>query len=245
MTDTTIPQSPVKAIARIIAIDDEQLSQGSGGVGHKKYEDWKWIQAESDMWTSVRDAVEPFFQPYINKKNINTEERNFVKEKIQLARDYSCNDVNGHRLFLKIAAFGNNHDWTVAGIKYGTPLAKKPSVAKSDSPGLLTPKASIVQNVLGGMRLKVVNLLTPNSKKLPDGIKFAKVYRYIGISEPTSPKDFLFYGNVKRGYLDVTFDGIDLTGEEKLRAYYFARYESNKGELGLASETVSAGVLFE
>jgi len=243
MADLIIPQSPTKAIAKIIAMDDLQLSTGVGGGQTHRWGDWHWLQADSEKWTTFRVIVEPLQQAYINKKSISTEQRNLVKETILAARNYSNNDVDGHRLFLKIAAHGDNHDWTIAEIKYGTPLAKKPGKAKSDSPEMLMPTTNVKKNAKGIMQLRVFCGDTPKSTKLPERMKFAKVYRCIGTVAPTSIDEFAFYGNAKRGKLLVDFAGVDVSGSTKIYAWFFARYESNKGELGLPGEWEFAEIL--
>ena len=244
MNGTNIPQNIIKAIIYIIALDDLQLSQGSGGIGHHKWEDWLWTQEDSEYVTSIRNILEPLLVPYQNKKTITTAQRAQVKTAVKSMREYASYDVNGHRLLLKIAALGDNNDWNVANIKFGTPLAKKPGKGKSDSPAMLQPMLSMKRNILGEMELGVVSPETPTSKKLPKGMKFAKVFRYIGATAPKSNADFSLYGNAKRGKIHITFEGVDNSGTTKLYAYYYACYESNKGELGQPSIIVSAGIVF-
>ena len=244
MNGTNIPQNIIKAIIYIIALDDLQLSQGSGGVGHHKWEDWMWTQEDSEYVTSIRNILEPLLVPYQKKKTITTAQRAQVKTAVKSMREYASYDVNGHRLLLKIAALGDNNDWNVANIKFGTPLAKKHGGNKSDATAMLQPMLSMKKNILGEMELGVVSPETPTSKKLPKGMKFAKVFRYIGATAPKSNADFALYGNAKRGKIHITFEGVDNSGTTKLYAYYFACYESNKGELGQPSVIVSAGIVF-
>ena len=167
-----------------------------------------------------------------------------MKETIQSLRDYSGYSVNGHRLLLKVAAHGDNNAWTVANIKYGTPLAKKASKGKSDSNGLHQPIVTIVKNILGEMELMVASSETPKKTKMPEGMKFAKIYRFIGATTSKDHNDFDFYGNANRGKLLVNYKGVNLTGNTKLYACYFGRYESIKGELGEAGPIVYAEILF-
>ncbi len=244
MNGTNIPQNIIKAIIYIIALDDLQLSQGSGGIGHHKWEDWLWTQEDSEYVTSIRNILEPLLVPYQNKKTITTEQRAQVKQAVKSMREYASYDVNGRRLLLKIAALGDNHDWNVANIRFGTPLAKKSGTKKSDVTEMLQPMLSVKKNVYGEMQLSVVSPETPTSKRLPKGMKFVKVFRYIGATAPTSNAAFALYGNAKRGKIHITFEGVDNSGTTKLYAYYFACYESNKGELGQPSIIVSAGIVF-
>ncbi len=243
MPYANIPRNTNKAIDAIIGIDNLQLSTGSGGLGTHKWADWHWVDAESVMWTSFRVILEKFREAYANKKTISIADRAVVKQTIKAAREYSGFDVNSHRLFLKIAAFGDIHDWNVANIKYGTPLAKKSGTAKSDSPKALQPVVFIQKVLSNEMVLIVASPETPNRVALPEGMKFAKVYRFIGEKAPKSTADFDFYGNARKGKLDVNFDGVDLTGPNKLYAWFYARYESNKGELGQGGGWVSSQIL--
>ncbi len=240
---TTIPQNVIQAIIIIIAIDKLQLSEGSGGVGTHKWQDWHWTQAESEFWSSLRAILEPLLELYGNRNNITTAQRALVKQTIKSAREYSKYDVNGHRLFLKIAAFGDNTDWNIANIRFGTALAKDPSKAKSDSPAMLQPSITVKKNLLREMELMVRNPQTPKSSKLPKGMKFAKVYLYIGTEPPKNMNQYAFCGNASRGKLVVNFSNMNIPTETKQYAYFIARYESNKGELGEAGGMTFAEVL--
>ena len=242
MADTNISQNIIKAIMAVIAIDDLQLSGGPLPLLFK-WQIWKWLQSESDDWTAFRNILEPLLQPYINKKTITTEERELVKTTVKEARDYAGYGLHGHRLLLKIAAFGDNHDWEVANIKLGTPLAKKPGKAKSDSTALKQPSLNVKYNILGEMMLTVLDPDNPTSVGLPPGMKFAKVYMAIGATPPKSVNDYIFYGNAKRGKISVKFSNIENSGTLKLYAYFIARYESNKGELGQPCVMVSAEIM--
>jgi len=241
---TNIPQNVVNAIIYIIALDDLQLSQGSGGVGTFKWNDWHWTQAESQFWSDLRAVVEPLLEDYSNKRTITSEERDEVKQAIKSARKYVSYDVTGHRLLLKIAAFGDNHDWETANVKLGTPRAKKPGKGKSDSTAMKQPQISIKMNIMGEQLLSGVNPDTPHTIKLPAGMKFLKFYRFVGSQPPTSISQYIFVGNAYRGKLSSKFSGLELQGQVKIYAYYIARYESNKGELGEPCAMISAEVLF-
>ena len=69
MGTTNIPVNVLQAMMYIIAVDDLQLSQGTGGSGTYRWQDWHWTLAESAYWTSQRAIVEPLLEPYNNKKN--------------------------------------------------------------------------------------------------------------------------------------------------------------------------------
>ncbi len=83
MNTTNIPIEIIKAIIYLIALDDLQLSPGSGGVGHHKWEDWMWTQEDSEFVTSIRNIMEQFLEPYQNKKNITIVQCAQVKQAVK------------------------------------------------------------------------------------------------------------------------------------------------------------------
>jgi hypothetical protein len=176
---TIIPQKILQAIIYIITLDELQRSPGKI-AGTFKWQEWYWTQEESEFWTSLRDVVEPLLQPYMEKKTITSAQRENVKQAIKSAHEYASFDVQGHRLMLKIAAHGDVMDWTAANIKFGTSLAKKTNIAKSESLKMLEPSLNIIGNIIHQQMLSVRNPENPTSTKVPKGIKFAKVYRYVG-----------------------------------------------------------------
>ncbi len=243
MANTNIPQKIYEAIIYIMALDDLQRSEGSGGIGTFKWQDWHWTEEESLFWHNMREIVAPLLEPYANKKTITTGQRNTIKITIKTLREYAGYDVGGHRLLFKIIAHGEYSDWAVANIKLGTPLAKKSGHRKSDSTVALQPTVIIQKNLLGEMVLIVFNPNTPTSLRLPEGMKFVKVYRYIGTQPPKSVHELTFYANAYRGRLAVNFEGVDLSGKEKIFVWFAARYESNNGELGVPGGMVFAQIL--
>jgi hypothetical protein len=243
MGDTNIPSQVATAIVYIMLLDDLQKGQGSGGVGTHKYEDWHWTHEESDYFSLVRTNIENWLEPYINKKVITTEQRDYVKLQIKELRAYCSWRTGGHRLLLKVAAFGDEHDWTVANIKLGTPQAKKASKGKSDSPALIAPEINISKYMLGQVEVKGRNPNTPTKSALPKGMKFLKFYYISGATPPRDNNIYKLYGNAKKGKCVITFDGIDTTGENKVYVFIVARYESNKGELGPFSAMISSVVI--
>lgn len=245
MANTNIPQKILEAIIYIMALDDLQLSKGSGGIGTFKWQDWHWTQEESIFWHKMRNILSPMLKPYSNKKTITNEDKAMIRQTIKSLREYTGYDVGGHRLLFKIIAHGEYSDWAVANIKLGTPLAKKSGYHKSDSTAMLQPTVIIRKNIIGEMQLMVFNPNTPTSLRLPDGMKFAKVYRYIGTEPAKSVNDFTFCGNAFRGKLCVNFADVDQSSNVVLYAWYFARYESNKGELGAPGARVSAQIIYQ
>ena len=101
------------------------------------------------------------------------------------------------------------------------------------------------KNIEGEHQLVVRNSDKAKSKALPKEIKFLKVYRYVGVTAPTSIKQYEFVGNAKRGLIISNFAELGLDPNIKLWAWYIARYESTKGMLGNPSPALKAGVLLQ
>ena len=236
---TIIPAKVIQAIVYIINLNTLQLSEGSGGTGTFKWQDWHWTKEESEYWSAISDFLELYLQSYINK-TISSTDRTLVNQNIKALREYCGNTVDSHRLLLKIAAFGTKAELIAANVKLGTSLAKDPSQAKSDSPALLLPITTVKQNLLGVMELRITNPETPTRVKLPKGMKFAKVYMAIGGTAPKNLSQYALYGNAHRGKIVISFEGMNIPTDTPQFAYFVARYESNKGEIGPAGAMVYA-----
>ena len=244
MAGTSIPQPIIPAMIFIIALDDRQLLPVPT-PGTFRWALWHWTKEESEYWTALREILEPLLQKYSNKKTITTDERNQVKITIKAAREFVGYGVNGHRLWLKIAAFGDDTDWATANVKFGTPLAKTPGKGKSDSTDMLLPELTIRHNIIGQQELHVVNPNTPNSVKLPKGMRFVNIFRYIGSVAPTKTSQFESIGNAYRGKFVSKLGSVETSGVARVYAYHIARYESNKGELGEFCAMESAEILIK
>ncbi|MEI8203130.1 MAG: hypothetical protein WCH34_08980, partial [Bacteroidota bacterium] len=126
-----------------------------------------------------------------------------------------------------------------------TPLAKKRGRKKNYTPEMLQPIIVVKKNMLGEMQVCIINPEAPKSKKLPEGMKFAKVYLFVGEEPPKNINDFRFYGNAKRGLLPVNFADVDFKGNPVLYAFFVGRYESNRGVLGQPGAVASAKILYQ
>jgi hypothetical protein len=119
-------------------------------------------------------------------------------------------------------------------------------VAVGTGASSLKPVLSIKKYDVGEHIVGVVNPETPKSSALPDGIKFAKLYRFIGTVAPTALSQYVFVANAKKGKALSSFADADLAAfpvGTVVYAWYIARYESNTGVLGDACGTIRAQIL--
>jgi hypothetical protein len=243
MSDTRIP-----TIAEVFApymdnTDNHQLSIDPVS-GQAFYKNWGWTSGESSQWTDFRTESDKIFQLYSDKKHSNSENKGEMKILIANVRKYDNDPLTGHRLLDKIALMGTMNDCSLFRVKRSTALAITASKTTGET-GSLIPVITIRKNDEGEHYLSVRNPEKPKSSGLPDGIKFCKVYRFIGAAAPTSIKQYEFIGNAKRGLIISNFAELGLDPAIKLWAWYIARYESNKGVLGNPSAAIKAGVLLQ
>ena len=74
-------------------------------------------------------------------------------------------------------------------------------------------------------------------------MRFAKLFRYVGTEPPKTLDQYILVGNAKYGEFNSSLSEIELSPSTKLYAYYIARYESNKGELGDPCLMISAEII--
>lgn len=232
--------------------DDLQLSPGRV-AGTKKYQDWGWSDAESAQWTSYRDQSDDLFPKWADKKHVNTDTSDQMTILIKAVKKYDNDPLTGHHLLDKVALGGTTSDCETFHVKRGTALAavshqgaatgRMVGGAVGDSK---KPVLSIKKYDVGEHQLSITNPDTPKSHALPDGTKFAKLYRYIGTAAPTSISQYQFVGNGKRGKVLSVFTDGDLAAFPATTvtyAWYIARYESNKGVLGDPCGAIRAQIL--
>jgi hypothetical protein len=208
------------------------------------WKDWGWTTADSAQWTAFRKQSDSLFLIYSDKKHVNTEDRNEMTTLIKNVKAYDHNLLTPHHLLDKIAISGTMNSCSIFKVKHGTPL-----VLTADKtgplPGTLIPVLTERLNTEGEHKLGARNSQTPKSRAIPKGMKFCKVYRFIGTAAPTSISQYQFIGNAKRGLIVSNFAEIGLDANVKLWAWYIARYESTKGVLGSPSKALKVGILLQ
>jgi hypothetical protein len=227
-------------------VDELQLSAGTP-PNAKKYMDWHWTLEESDHVTKVREKADEYFELMKDKKSCPTVVRDQMNILITDFMAFDHGKTDPHNLWNKIADFGSITDCESAGIRRGTPLAKAPT-QDDEVPvveQLLQPLIGIRINAIGKHLLSVVNSASPSSKALPKGIKFAKVFVYIGTEPPANLKQYYVIGIARRGMFLNKLNDIEPVEGKDLYAWYIVRYENTKGELGEPSNRLKAEIYFE
>jgi hypothetical protein len=246
MSNTRLSYVPSKFVARLDVVDELQLSDGTP-PNTKKYMDWGWKDTESAHVTLIRKKADEYFELMKDKKNCPTVVRDQMTILIADFMAYDHGKTEPHKLWDKIAAFGSITDCESAGVKRGTPLAKAPT-EDDEVPiveQMLKALIGIRVNAIGMHLLSVVNSASPSSKALPKGIKFAKVFVYIGTEPPANLKQYYVIGNARRGMFLNKLNDIEPVEGKDLYAWYIVRYENTRGELGEPSNRLKAEIFFE
>jgi hypothetical protein len=241
--DHRLSHQPSKFVPQIDVLDELQLSPGTA-PGSKKYLDWYWTPDESQHVTSVRQKADEFWKKMGDRKNCPDEIKDEMRVLIHDFLAYDHGDTEPHRLLNKIADFGSLSDCDTVGVKRGTPLAKAPGKGGGVIlASKVKPLIAVRSNKIGSHMLTVVNPETPYSKALPDGIKCARVYRFIGTAAPTKPSQYESIGNAKRGLFESKLEGLE-PSDDRLFAWYVGRYEDTRGEVWGASEPLKVEIYF-
>jgi hypothetical protein len=232
---------PVKCMNFMIRTDENQKSLLTP-PSTQRYTLYGWTLEESLAWTAFREKIEKVYALYSNPDKTGPAVRETLKLLIKKIRAYDNNRKEGHHLLDKVALFGTIDDWVIFNIKRGTTLASGPTHLNNKSDQIV-PNIFLLKNDLGMHVLMVRNPETPASKKLPEGVAFAKIFRCISSETTVSKKEFDFIGNASRGkYLSNLID-IEQDKHTRLFAYYYCRYESKKGLLGLPSAVLRVEIL--
>ena len=247
---TRIPAAPTEFAPYMDVTDNLQLSTDPA-TGQAVYKNWGWTSNDSSQWTAYRKQSDKLFLQLSDKKKSSTDTKDQMKILIASVKKYDHDPITGHHLLDKIAIGGTSSDAETFRVKRGTALAAT-SLATAKTKGGSTgtavteiPALSIKRNSEGEHILNAINPETPKSKAKPKGIKFLKVYRYIGTKAPIALSQYQFVANAKRGIAKSEFANIGLDANTKLWAWYIARYESNKGVLGSPSPAIKVGILLQ
>jgi hypothetical protein len=232
--------------------DNLQLANGIT-TGTKKWQNWGWTAAQSAQWSAFRTQSDLLYPQYADKNHNSTGIIAQMNLLIKATKKYDNDPLTGNHLLERIGLYGTLSDCETFHVKRNTALANVShlgaagqrsagGVAVGTGASWVKPILTIKKYDVCQHHISVTNPNTPNSHALPKGIKFAKIYRYVGTVEPTGINQYLFIGNAKQGAGLSSFADADLaafaTGTA-VYAWYIARYESNKGVLFDAS-----GVLY-
>lgn len=244
MSNSRLSYVPSRFVSQIIVLDDLQLMAGEP-ADTKKFENWHWTDAESAHVTAVRVKAEEFWNQMIDKKNCPPNTRDEMRILIDDFMAYDHGENEPHKLLNKIADFGSIQDCNTVGVKRGTPLAKSPAVSGGNIlASKVRPTLAVRSNLIGSHLLTVRNPETPDSRALPEGIKCARIYRYIGTVTPTKFSQYESIGNAKSGLFESLLSDVQPT-EDRLYAFYIGRYEDTRGELWEACEVLKLEIYFQ
>jgi hypothetical protein len=243
MSDYRLSYVPSRFVSQIIILDDLQLSAGEP-PDTKKYENWYWTDAESAHVTAVRTKAEEYWNQMMDKKNCPPTIRDEMRIHIHDFMAYDHGENEPHKLLNKIADFGTIQDCNTVGVKRGTPLAKSPNLSGSEVVVTkVSPVIDVRINKIGRHLLTVRNPETPDRRALPDGIKFARIFCYIGTAKPAKLNQYEQIGNAKRGLFENLLENVEPT-EDRLFAFYYGRYETPKGETWPDSDPITVEIYF-
>jgi hypothetical protein len=243
MKEARISRNRTKFGGQIRVLDDLQLSDGIVS-GTKKWQDFKWLIAESEYVTSVRTQSDTYMDLINSQRHCPPEIKDKMDILIDNFMDFDHDKNTGHRLLDKIALNGTIDDCEKLGIKRSTPLAKAPSHGGSEIlAGKVRAALGVRFNIIGRHKITVRNEDTPDRRALPEGIARARVFRFIGRETPTRINQYESVGNAKRGLFEIDLTDIAPT-PEKIYAWYIARYEDTRGNTGTASEPLKMEIYF-
>jgi hypothetical protein len=236
-----ISLNPSKCKNFMIRTDDNQKSILTP-PSTQRYTLYGWTEKESLAWSAFREKIEELYTLYSDPDKTGPTVRKAIKLLIKKIRAYDYDAEMGHHLLDKVASNGTIDDWLLFNIKRGTTLASGPT-HQNNNPEQIVPFLSMLENNLGSHVLLVRNPETPKTKKLPEGVVFAKIFRCISTEQPTSLKAYEFIGNASRGKYRSNF--VDIEQDEKVRlfAWYYCRYESKKGDLGPPSAVLRVEIM--
>jgi hypothetical protein len=240
-TKTRISKKPIEFNNYMNLTDDLQVSI-TPPASTKRYLLWGWTDDESSQWTAFRHDCNQLFAEYSDPDKSGHGVIAKMNETVSKVRYYDNSKKDGHHLLDKVALNGTVDDCLTFNVVRGTVLQADP-VHHSDGPVTLLPTLVFKKHELGSQIIGVSCSTDPKSKKLPEGIVFAKIYRYVGKTPPTSLMQYQFIGNAKYGEFTSQLADIIIPEGETWEAHYFGRYESCKGTLGNPSAVISAPIM--
>jgi hypothetical protein len=242
MSRTRISSKPNRFVAQLQILDKLQLSAGTPPYA-KKYQQWRWTDAESAEVSRVRQKAEEFYCIIENKVNCPPEVRTEMRILIRSFLAYDHGKTGAHNLLNKIAMFGDITDWESTNIKRGTPLAKTRSKSGAgisiigSQPNLSLRHVGMSEHII-----KVTNPDAPESRTAPPGYSHTLIFCHIGTEPPVRRNQYEYAGKAKRGLFRKGFSELGYSREERIYAWYIACYESNIGKLGSASKPLKVEI---
>ena len=210
----------------------------------KKSTEYGWDDDESEAWSTFRTELNALYADSIDPTKTGPGVLKLLHLKIAEIRAYDNDKEHGHHLLDKVALNGSEADCLLYNVVRGTALEATP-VHHDYSVVTLTPAISVKENATGYHVIKVVNPATPDSDAIPPDIIFARLFRFIGIEQPKSLRDFDFLAKAKRGSVTSMLTGVEFDEEHRQYAYYYAVYENKDGVVGPPSAIIKVEIRLE
>ncbi len=201
---------------------------------------------EAGVVTLTKDNMQGYYTTIGTGRNCPPAIKDAFDLEVKGFRLYDHGPVNPHRIYEKIAIFGNLTEWQILGIRGHTLLEKAPtqSTGEGTQNALLYPKMVLRTNQVGTQLFEVTNPATPTSTAKPPTVVFVRIYRYIGAEPPKTLDDFKPVGVAKRGLFASQIDPTSPDREKKFYSHTFAKYEFKDGTISMPSQVVVTEVMY-
>jgi len=207
-----------------------------------KYTTLGWTSDESDDWNDFTERSVIAFAIYDDPDKTGPGPRKIMKALIAEVRKYDNDSESGHHLLDLVAVHGTLDDCIAFNVKKGTVLAVS-TTHRSNIPEKKMPKISLKSNEQSQQVIICVNPETPKSKKLPEGVLAAMMYRFVGTTKPDKLSEYAYIGISKRGEIVSKIEDPGLESDTKIYAWYYSRYLYKDGSLSEASSILKVEVL--
>jgi len=246
MSTTILKRGRDKEMQGIINLDT--ILQGPGLIPPhlKRFMDLNIDVDEAAMVTLTKNNMQGFFTTIGTGRNCPPAIKDAFDLEVKGFRLYDHGPVDPHRIYEKIAIFGNITEWEILGIRGHTALEKAPtqSTGESTQVAMLYPKLVLRTNQVGNQLFEVTNPATPDSKAKPPKVTHIRMYRYIGSVPPKSLDDYKPIGVAKRGLFASQIDPTSPDPEKKFFSYTYAKYEFKDGTMSIPSQVVVTEVMY-
>jgi len=208
---------------------------------------WKrfgWTAEESQQWTLFRKESNDLFTIYKDPDKVNRIIRRKMNDLISQVRKYDNDKSQGHHLLDKVASNGTTDDCATFNVARGTILQDKKE-KENVNPKQYKPTLSITKIDVCTHIMNVSCADVPNSKKLPEGMAFALIFRCI-TSEPLNKMSiWTLIGTSKYGKFTSDFSSFVPEDGKIYTAHYYGLYLSDNGDLGNPGITVHTPVILQ
>ncbi len=226
----------------------DTILQGPGQIppNTKRYIDLNIAPEEAAKVTLTKNNVKGYYDIIGTGRNCPPAIKDAFDLEIKNFRLYDHGPVDPHRIYEKIAIFGNITEWEILEIRGHTALEKSPtqSTGEGTQNAMLYPKMALRTNQIGQQLFEVTNPATPNSVAKPDKVSHIRIYRYIGFEPPKSLDDFKAIGVAKRGLFLSLIDPTSPDKEKKFYSHHYAKYELKDGTMSMPSQVVVSEVMY-